>query len=241
MGSAQGFGSLYHLVGRFLGSILPVGPPKSAQAWATGHLLPAEVGLFEAMSGPDRRHAIGVARRAIRLLDNSGDTPTRAFVAAALLHDVGKTEARLGTFGRAVATVAAVGLGRDRVVAWAGQPPHSVAAPLGEVASRVGTLQSGDRPPKRSDWPMHGWRTRMARYLMHDAVGARKLEEAGSDVLTLSWAGSITSPIAGGPSSVTSATLSRRRTATRRRLCSVWRCRWLAAERIRAGGLGLER
>jgi hypothetical protein len=41
------------------------------------------------------------------------------WVRAALLHDVGKYHARLGVIGRSVATVAAHGLGRERVRGWA--------------------------------------------------------------------------------------------------------------------------
>ncbi len=182
MRPSHGFGSLWHLAGRFFGSLVPVGPPKSAQGWAVGFLLPAEAELFEASSGADRRHAIGVARRAIDLLRGADgrpvDTPTRAFVAAALLHDVGKTEARLGTFGRVVATVAAVALRREKVLAWVGHSPGSVAVPPPE----------DDRPPKPSRLSIRDWQARIGRYLTHDSIGARMLEGAGSDALTVSWA-----------------------------------------------------
>ena len=56
-----------------------------------------ELALWRRMSGPDRRHAVGVARRV-------GDRP-REVLAAALLHDVGKIDSGLGTFGRVVATL----------------------------------------------------------------------------------------------------------------------------------------
>jgi hypothetical protein len=180
--SSQGFGSLWHLVGRFLGSVLPFGPSASAEGWATTHLLPAEIGLFETMSGPDRRHAIGVAHRAIRLLDDANDVPdhlpTREFIAAALLHDIGKTKARLGTIGRVAATVAAVALGREKVVAWVA--PRAGAA----TARRAG----GDRLQRRSPWSPREWQARMGLYLMHDSIGAGLLQEVGSDLLTVTWA-----------------------------------------------------
>ena len=53
------------------------------------------------MPNADRRHAVLVARR---FLDRrpAADRPE---VAGALLHDVGKVEAELGTFGRVVATI----------------------------------------------------------------------------------------------------------------------------------------
>ena len=193
MRSRQGFGSAGHLIGRFFGSVLPVGPSKSAQGWAISFLLPGEVTLFEASSGPDRRHAIGVARRAIGLLSSSGDepgnTPTRAFVAAALLHDVGKSEARLGTLGRVIATAAAVALRREKVLAWGHDRPGAGAlrgSGAGDLAP-VGP-PGDDQPPPASRWSVRDWQARMGRYLMHDSIGARMLEEAGSDVLTVRWA-----------------------------------------------------
>jgi len=53
------------------------------------------------MSGPDRRHAVAVARRVDRMLEGAG----RPVLAAALLHDVGKVDSRLSTPSRVVATV----------------------------------------------------------------------------------------------------------------------------------------
>jgi putative nucleotidyltransferase with HDIG domain len=73
------------------------------------------------MSPADRRHAVGVARRAVFLAKNGGADAGRDFTAAALLHDVGKTESGLGTFGRVWATMAALVVGRDHVLAWKGR------------------------------------------------------------------------------------------------------------------------
>jgi len=53
------------------------------------------------MSAPDRRHAITVARRFEMLVPDA----SRDQLAAALLHDVGKTVADLSTFERVVATL----------------------------------------------------------------------------------------------------------------------------------------
>jgi len=54
------------------------------------------------MSRVDRRHAVLVARLTADVLE---ERATRPVLAAALLHDVGKTAAGLGTYGRVVATV----------------------------------------------------------------------------------------------------------------------------------------
>lgn len=82
--------------------LVPVGPRASRRAWAEAQLLPDEVALFRRMRPADRRHAVAVARRVEAAL---GDDATRAVLAAALLHDVGKVESRLGVYGRVVATL----------------------------------------------------------------------------------------------------------------------------------------
>ena len=94
---------LVHLAKRFVGSLAPGGPPFEAEAWVAAVLSEAELALWRRMSGPDRRHAVGVARRVEASL---GDRATPPVLAAALLHDVGKVESGLGTFGRVVATAA---------------------------------------------------------------------------------------------------------------------------------------
>ncbi len=107
-----------HLVGRFFGSLRPGGPGAAAEAWVAERLLPGELALWRRMSRPDRRHAHGVARRVQRAL---GDEATRPVLAAALLHDVGKTDARLRTYGRVVATLSAAVAGRDMADVWRNQ------------------------------------------------------------------------------------------------------------------------
>jgi hypothetical protein len=165
----QGFGSLWHLAIRFLGALVPFGPRQSSERWALDQLSPSERSLFTAMSGPDRRHAIGVAHRALHLAASDRSMPrTQAvmlppgFAAAALLHDVGKIEARLGTFGRVFATVAAMAIGRDQVVTW-------------------------DHPSNPSG-RLQRQKAKMARYLRHDAIGAELLEQGSSEAFTVSWA-----------------------------------------------------
>lgn len=116
---------LGHLSRRFVGSLSSADPPASDSAWALAHCLPGEQALWHQMPAADRRHAIGVARRTAVLL---GGAAHRAVLAAALLHDVGKIEAGLGTFGRVGATVVGAGVGRGRAAGWAGAP-----GPLGQV------------------------------------------------------------------------------------------------------------
>lgn len=159
MGSASEFGTARHLVSRFFGALWPGGPRPADEQWARRFLLPGEQSLWDRMSGPDRRHAVGVARGTIELLGGEDNDEARAVVASALLHDVGKVEARLGTVGRALVTMLAMGVGRPRL---------SVVPARGR--------------------PEAWWRRRSRLYLTHDRVGAALLEGAGSDPLTVTWA-----------------------------------------------------
>lgn len=95
---------LRHLAGRFVGSLWPGGPPPADEAWARSLLLPGEAALWRRMSGADRRHAVGVARRTAALLGPAG--AARPVLAAALLHDVGKVDAGLGPVRRSLVTAA---------------------------------------------------------------------------------------------------------------------------------------
>lgn len=107
-----------HLVRRFFGSLRPGGPSRADAAWVQQELLPGELALWTSMAAADRRHATAVGRRVAGGLDDRSAADPRAVVAAALLHDVGKTVSHLSTMGRVTATVLAGWLGRERVAAW---------------------------------------------------------------------------------------------------------------------------
>lgn len=107
--------SASHLVRRFVGSLRPGGPAPADEAWVSGVLLAREHHLWRRMSNADRRHGVGVARRVERSL---GHEATRPVLAAALLHDVGKIESGLGTYGRVVAIVSARVAGADMATTW---------------------------------------------------------------------------------------------------------------------------
>lgn len=108
-------GSYGHLAKRFFGSLRPGGPPAAEVAWVSEQLSPAEQALWSRMPGPDRRHAVVVARRVQRSL---GHEASRPVLAAALLHDVGKTEAGLRTYGRVIATLSGKVAGADAAKDW---------------------------------------------------------------------------------------------------------------------------
>jgi hypothetical protein len=115
-----GFGSLRHLAGRFAGSLSPIGPGAGEDSWARSVCLPGEQALWARMSAADRRHAVAVGHRVAIALGGE-ETAGRQVVAAALLHDVGKVDAGLGTFGRVGATVMVVVVGRARAAARPGR------------------------------------------------------------------------------------------------------------------------
>jgi hypothetical protein len=92
-----------------------VGPGPVDRAWALEHLSEGEQAVWRRLSPVDRRHAAGVARRAVAGL---GGEVADDVVAAALLHDAGKAVSGLGPWSRAGATVAAGIAGRERAEAW---------------------------------------------------------------------------------------------------------------------------
>ena len=106
---------LLHLVRRFFASLLPIGPSAEDDAWARSQLSDAEQELWTSMARVDRRHSAGVARRVAADL---GDRATTPVLAAALLHDVGKTIPHLGVFGRVVATLSEAVAGADSARHW---------------------------------------------------------------------------------------------------------------------------
>jgi hypothetical protein len=93
-------GHVRHLARRFFTSLSRREPDVADTAWVDSQLLDSESQLWHRMTAADRRHSIMVGRR----FDAAG-TWSRDEVAGALLHDIGKVDCGLGTFGRVVATV----------------------------------------------------------------------------------------------------------------------------------------
>jgi len=100
-----------HLARRFLGSLSPRPLDPADAAWVQGLLLEGERALWARLPLADRKHAAGVARTVAAAL---GADATRPVLAAALLHDVGKVDAGLGTPARVAATL----VGRRRAARW---------------------------------------------------------------------------------------------------------------------------
>lgn len=128
-----------HLVRRLVGSISRRPPSVDDELWVERLLLAPEMRLWRSMSAADRRHSITVARR----FEEVRPDPSRAEMAGALLHDIGKVDSGLGTVSRVVATlVGPIGrrfrlyhdherVGADRLAA-VGSDPVTVALVRGE-------------------------------------------------------------------------------------------------------------
>ncbi len=107
-----------HLAKRGLGSLWP-GPPRRADvAWIETVLEPEELTLWRRLPRYDRRHAAMVARRVEATLAGGEHAHDRQWIAAALLHDIGKLDAGLGVPLRVLATIVARIGGYDRVAGW---------------------------------------------------------------------------------------------------------------------------
>lgn len=135
---------LVHLARRFFGALDPRGPSAADEAWVAEGLAGGEQDLWRRMSGPDRRHAVGVARAVEGRL---GPDATRPVVAAALLHDVGKVDAGLGTIARIPATVAGM-VARERAMAGSGR----VARYLRHDVIGADLLTAAGADPLTSTW-----------------------------------------------------------------------------------------
>lgn len=152
-----------HLIRRFFSSLRPGGPSEASAQWAHSVLSAPERILFDEMAGYDRRHAIGVGRLAGKV---SGD---HLVARAALLHDVGKLDCRLGPVGRAGATLF------KRVL------PVTADRLARQWYARVLAAAGGRLRPSRVI-------ERFAAYWMHPWTGRLMLERTGADPTVAAWA-----------------------------------------------------
>ena len=109
---------VFHLVRRFVTSLSPAAPAPADDAWARDILGAEPYALWRRLPNHDRRHSIAVARRVQRALERTEHRGDDQWLAAALLHDVGKLDARLGVFGRVGATLAGAAAGHDMAAIW---------------------------------------------------------------------------------------------------------------------------
>ena len=108
-----------HLARRFVRALWPRPPRAQDVAWVESVLEPDELALWRELPRHDRRYTIRVARLVEARLAGTEFAGDPRWLAAALLHDVGKLDAGLGVFGRSVATILGAVAGRARVDRWA--------------------------------------------------------------------------------------------------------------------------
>ena len=112
-----------HRARRLLRSLVARRPRSGDLEWADTWLDDAERRLFRRMPGVDQVHSIEVARAVEANLGRLGlgphDPDARWLLGAALLHDVGKSVAGLGTYGRVMATLSSAAGGADMGPLWA--------------------------------------------------------------------------------------------------------------------------
>jgi hypothetical protein len=102
-----------HLAQRTLWSLRKPVPDAEGERWVLSLLAPAESVLYRQMAAVDRAHAIKCARA----VESLGPE----VVVASALHDVGKTQAGLGTPGRVAASFAGL-LSYEQARAWGSKP-----------------------------------------------------------------------------------------------------------------------
>ena len=82
-------------------SLVPSQVQEIERQWVQSVLSPSEFDVWNNMMVQDRRHSVMVGRRFVMYRP----TATQSEIAGALLHDVGKSVARLGTLARVIATL----------------------------------------------------------------------------------------------------------------------------------------
>jgi hypothetical protein len=148
-----------HLTRGFVGALRAREPDTPDRLWVQTILTEPELECWQGMNRADRAESIAVGRAAARDLGRDADA---RWLAAALLHDVGKTDARLGPFRRAGATVigAVVSHGRarrwqNRVGLYIGHDDRG-ASRLREVGARPEAVAWAGAHHRREMWPASG-------------------------------------------------------------------------------------
>ncbi len=126
-------------------ALVAAGPPRSRQAdraWVRSILTGPELDLWIRQSAFDQDHVVRVARRVERRLASTVHAGDARWLGAALMHDVGKVEARLSMPGRAAAAIAGRIVTRTTARRWASGAPgfrRRVGAYLthGEIGARM--------------------------------------------------------------------------------------------------------
>jgi HD domain len=143
--------SMSHLVGRFFGSLVAGNVAAVDLEWVQSILTDEEWRLWQRMGRIDRVESVQVARRAAEQL---GDGDEAVWLAAALLHDVGKRDCGFGTFRRAGATLMGRLAGRETTHAWMSSTGHVRRVGLYMHHDEIGSvaIQVAGGRPEVSAW-----------------------------------------------------------------------------------------
>jgi len=107
-----------HLARSFARALWPGAPSAEDAAWVAGILEPDELELWRSLPSYEKRYTIRVARLVDEELAGTEFAGDERWLAAALLHDVGKLDAGLAVVGRSVATVVGAVAGAARLDRW---------------------------------------------------------------------------------------------------------------------------
>jgi hypothetical protein len=148
-----------HLAGRFFGSLSTKALAAGDEAWVRLALTAEELPVWLRLGPADRAESVAVGHAVVSELGPDGDP---RWVAAALLHDVGKADARLGPVRRAGATVIAAVASHGRARTWSNRVGIYVnhdelgAERLAAAGARPETVAWARAHHRPDQWPRTG-------------------------------------------------------------------------------------
>ena len=142
---AYQWSELPHLARRTLWSMRRPIPDAESERWLLGQLLPREALLYRSMDAVDRAHAIECAEYV--------KDYEREVIVASALHDVGKTDAGLGTLGRVLATLCGLALA-PRARSWETSSGlrRQIARYLDHAERGAAVLERAEAPALAISW-----------------------------------------------------------------------------------------
>ena len=114
MNKLKFFQNIFHLNKRFWLSLKPKQLSDKDIHWVSSQLSQSEFTYWTKLPLADKSHSFQVAKQTQSLI---GDRE-KVFIAAALLHDIGKLESGFGTFGRVFATISCSIFSSTKIEKW---------------------------------------------------------------------------------------------------------------------------
>jgi putative nucleotidyltransferase with HDIG domain len=148
-----------HLTRGFFDALRAREPDTPDRVWVQTVLSEPELECWARMNRADKSESIAVARAAARDLGRDADA---RWLAAALLHDVGKADARLGPVRRAGATMTAAIVSHGRARRWTNRVGLYIghddrgASRLREAGARPEAIAWAAAHHRREMWPASG-------------------------------------------------------------------------------------